>query len=377
MNTMWKGNLMSSPWVQKTAIACDPISPVLHADCVDKCVAIVIVNWNGWRDTVDCLDTLLTQDYSNYIVLVVDNDSQDGSVERIAEWCNRPYRAQGGDNLPGVRRLSDAVNPGRVSQQIHVVGPRLELGADCQVVIIRSGGNLGFAGGCNLGACFADERRCHYLWFLNSDTVVRESALTEMMRVASSGRSDGMVGSTLLYYRRPTVVQALGGADLILPGCVIKHRGEGDEHFDAAGSTDIAEQALTYIVGASMLVPMSLLNTIGLMQDDYFLYYEEIDWAFRSRGRYRQIYAPLSVVYHKAGASSKDKVSEFSRRLLLSNKLIFFSRYLSYMRLPLRFQMFGELLRDILRRRWRTAGILAGVLARGNMTSVKSILRVG
>jgi GT2 family glycosyltransferase len=268
--------------------------------------------------------------------------------------------------------LSESESPKSVLYEIGSPGSRLTAPVNCRLFIIHSGGNLGFAGGCNVGAEYAAANGCDYIWLLNSDTVVHHSSLSELILNAASG-PHGFTGSTLLYYRTPTVVQALGGADLNLPSCVIRHRGEGMSHV-ATGANTFGKSALTYIVGASMLVPVSLMDTIGIMQDDYFLYYEEIDWAFRSRGRYHQLYAPSSLIYHKAGASSKDKVSEFAKRLMFGNKLLFFARYIPYLNFRLRVEMVKELARDIVKGRWRVAKILTQTLLRSRTVSRRGIL---
>jgi len=113
----------------------------------------------------------------------------------------------------------------------------------------------------------------------------------------------GMCGSTVPYYHQPDRIWALGGAAynkwLAWPYCIGLNSSIRDDR-----SAQEVERRLAYIAGASMLVSRDFLNNVGLMEEKYFLYFEELDWITRSRGRYRLAYAPESVVYHKVGAST-------------------------------------------------------------------------
>jgi GT2 family glycosyltransferase len=112
----------------------------------------------------------------------------------------------------------------------------------------------------------------------------------------------GFCGSTLLYYYDPAKVQALGGSIFNSWTARGGHIGNGrdrDENVDR----ESVERELRYVVGASTLVRREVLEEVGLMNESYFLFYEEIDWAFRAEGKFALAYAPESVVYHKEGAS--------------------------------------------------------------------------
>ena len=136
-------------------------------------VAIVIVNWNGWRECVECIDSVLAQAHRHFHIFIVDNDSHDGSIDRIVAWCAAPEADPTWRRQLGVARFTDQ-SP-RDSVPLRVVD-RADEGVpppeeDGRVTLIRSGGNLGFAGGCNVGIRSSRPLKHYtYFWFLNADT---------------------------------------------------------------------------------------------------------------------------------------------------------------------------------------------------------------
>jgi GT2 family glycosyltransferase len=173
-----------------------------------------------------------------------------------------------------------------------------------RLILIQTGGNLGFAGGNNVGLRYALARGAFsYVWILNNDTVVAQESLTELVRRANQLNSAGIVGSTLVYYRLPDRIQAYcGGAYNKLSGST-RYLGNGLSARDLNTDPTNVEQNIDYVSGASMLVSAEFLRVIGLMEEEYFLYFEELDWAVRSGGQFLMGYAPKSIVYHKEGAA--------------------------------------------------------------------------
>jgi len=112
----------------------------------------------------------------------------------------------------------------------------------------------------------------------------------------------GMCGSTLLRYHAPHKVQARGGGWYCRWIGLPWHLGQLGSADKEVDPTSI-ERRMSYVVGASLLVSRDFLEQVGLMCEDYFLYFEETDWALRARGRYTLAYAAASVVYHKVGGS--------------------------------------------------------------------------
>ena len=263
-------------------------------------VCVLLVNWRGWRDTIECLESVFRQEHGRFQVVVCDNESDDGSVERIAEWARGEREA----DAPGRHPLRERSVPAVRKPVPHAVLDRdaAEAGggaaADVPLVLVRTGGNLGFAGGNNVGLRYARARGgFDYVWLLNNDTVIHPAALAELVRVAEPDPRVGMVGSTLRYYDEPDRVQALAG------GRVTRWNGT-THHYDERFGGHAAARAPDYITGASLLVRAALLETVGGMDERYFLYSEEVDWCLRSRERgWRLAHAPESLVWHKAGQS--------------------------------------------------------------------------
>jgi GT2 family glycosyltransferase len=276
-------------------------------------VYIIIVNWNGGQETVECLDSLLLLSYPSFTLVVCDNGSSDDSLEVIKRWAESHALCY--YEISSVEASYDCKRK-----------------ADFPLVIIRSSVNLGFAGGNNVGMRYALARGdCDYVWLLNNDTVVDTDALTRLVERMEQQPSVGMCGSTIRLYHDPDKIQALGGAYYCrwigLPWHYGRFRMWGTKINQRR-----AEMWMNYVEGASMLVSRKFVEEIGLMCEDYFLYFEEADWAVRAKGRFQLAYAQESVVYHKVGASigtssNPAKKSYICDYFNIRNRILFTRRY--------------------------------------------------
>jgi GT2 family glycosyltransferase len=275
---------------------------------VPATVYIVIVNWNGWRDTLECLESVSRLRYSRYRVVVCDNGSTDGSLEQVRAW------AEGGlePSVDEQHVLSSLVRPPVAKPVRYSLLDRAgaEAGGSAHdrpappLVLVDTGANLGFAGGCNVGIRYAMRQPdCAYIWLLNNDTVVDSEALTALVRRLRAQPSAGQCGSRLIDYRDPAVVQTLGGERYNKWLGRIRPIGAGRR---MPGPVDSAwvERRMSYVSGASLCVTRAFVEQTGLLDESYFLYYEELDWTARAGGRFTLAYADDSVVYHKGGAST-------------------------------------------------------------------------
>jgi len=323
-------------------------------------VAVVLVNYRGWADTIECLASVLAQRHRCMQAFVVDNASGNGSVERIAAWCDRPQPAPHWRKLPQVLRWTLAEQGVIAHCEVDPVATPTAA-ASAAVTIVRSPNNGGFAAGCNQGVMVAGVENFDYFWFLNSDTVVTADALTALLARAGREPDIGITGSTIRYYDRPEIVQALGGATFDARAVSARHLGQGSRYDTAKIDAAQIEASLDYVAGASMLVASRFIREVGPMREDYFLFFEEVDWAMRNQARFRLAYAPESVVFHKAGATTAE-ASEFSTRFYYRNRVRFASRYLHERLGVVRRELAWELLRHLLRGRWLHAKIVAAVL---------------
>lgn len=279
-------------------------------------VYIIILNWNGWQDTIECLESVFRLEFHDFAVLVCDNASEDDSLGHIAAWA-RGELAAGWDNPDLARHTTPPV---RKPIPFVQVNPTDQLSIALhheRLFLVQAGSNSGFAAGNNVGLRLAlSDPNFEYAWLLNNDTVVHPKALTAMVERMEARADAGICGSKLLYYDNPVLIQALGGSVYNLWTSRGGHLGAGLKNQNTP-SHEWVESRMKYVVGASMLVRRKFLLDVGLMNESYFLYYEEIDWATRARGKYSLAYAPESVVFHKEGASighsaCKTKRSELS-----------------------------------------------------------------
>jgi GT2 family glycosyltransferase len=326
-------------------------------------VAIILVNWNGWKDTVECLNSLIPALSAEDHIYVVDNASTDGSVGHIQTWLKAPRRGADWKTFEGVLSYATehacaATLPYELRNDLGVV----EASADAQITLLAGKDNLGFAGGNNLGLKLALSCSFDAFWLLNTDTVVHKDALSQMLLRLRLDQHCGMVGSTLLYYNQPCLVQALGGGRLSQVNTSVSHIGEGLSVEQIPDNVAGIEQETAYVVGASILATRAFVETVGLMQDDYFLYFEEIDWAMRGRHLFTIGYAAASRVFHKVGASSAKVVSTFSLNLLYRNRIRFASRFMPHALAATLYSLRAELLRHVIKGRWTHARILWQVL---------------
>jgi GT2 family glycosyltransferase len=269
---------------------------------------IVIVNWKGWEDTIECLESVFRLRGKDFVVIVCDNDSNDGSMQRIMEWAKGERTAAAASaemrsyTCPPVARPI----PFTLLHAQQISGPLLGEGCE-RLVLIQSEENLGFAGGNNLGLRYVLYRDDHdYVWLLNNDVVVHPDALSRLIERMKEDPRIGICGSKLCFYSAPLLVQAYGGATYSPVTGRNRHLGEF-ELASVAENRSAVESQLGYVVGASQLVSRRFLSCIGFMNEDYFLYYEELDWAARAMGKFLLGYAPESIVYHKQGSSMGGK----------------------------------------------------------------------
>lgn len=297
-------------------------------------VYILILNWNGWHDTLECLESVFKNDHSDYHVVVCDNDSGDSSVEKMIAWADGRLDTL---TFPGNRLKSLSWPPVRKPIPYSILTRE---DVECSTIshtserltIIRTGDNLGFAGGNNVGLRYIMARGDYgFVWLLNNDTVIRPDALSRILARMKEMPGAGICGSTLVYYDKPELVQALGGASynpILASNANLGKFSKLGESIDRAW----VEKNMSYVIGASMLISRRFLDLVGLMNESYFLYFEELDWAERSKGKFGLAYAPESVVYHKEGGSAGTTSascngSNVSDYFALSNRVAFTSRY--------------------------------------------------
>jgi GT2 family glycosyltransferase len=228
----------------------------------DPVVYCVIVNWNGWQDTLDCLASLREQDYGNLQILVVDNGSTDNSVERIRS-------------------------------------------AHPEAMLIETGKNVGFPSGCNVGLRAALAGDAEFVWLLNNDTVCPPDTVRKLVRRAMASPEAGLVGTVLFYAHDPTKVQAWGGGK-VRPWIAYS------THFVAP--TEFGRNC--YTTFASALARRDMLEEVGLLYEGFFMYCDDGDLCLRmQKTRWKIVMAEDTAVLHKEGASTTTAQKPFMAKV--------------------------------------------------------------
>jgi len=236
-----------------------------------KHVTVVVLNWNGWPDTLACIASLKKLNYPNFDMVVVDNGSTDGSQAHIEA------------HVPDIR-------------------------------VIQTGANLGFGGGCNVGIRKALEQGSDYVWLINSDATADKNSLTELVSLADEQALVGAVGSVLYQTDRPEQVQLWGGGKVNFLFGISRHQ--------------MSFAHLDFVSGASVLLRREAIEQVGLFDEQtFFMYWEDSDLGFRLRQAGWQLaVAENSRVWHKLSAS----LGQGSRQLdayFTQSGVRFFRRY--------------------------------------------------
>jgi len=283
-------------------------------------VGIVLVNWNGSRDTIECLASLQAMECTTgWACCVVDNDSHDDSLASLERYLSGSGHLV--ESFDGFKDAGDRIKSIRIFRK-----------PGSTVVLVANRINAGFAAANNIGFSVLDAVvRPAFYWVLNNDTMVEPTALQLILTRMALDARIGICGCTLTHTEPAMLVQAYGGVRYsTLTGKGV-HVGEGAFYQGPVDNQQIESQ-ITYVSGASMVVTHEFLEKVGPMCEDYFLYNEELDWAWRARGMFKIAVETAAVVHHKEGASIGTHGTQRSPSLLSDffqarNKLLFSRRY--------------------------------------------------
>jgi GT2 family glycosyltransferase len=234
-------------------------------------VHVIVLNWNGWSDTAMCLSSLQRLNYENVKITVIDNGSTDDSAMRVL------------DAFPGVD-------------------------------VVETGENLGFAGGCNAG--IRRVQGADFIWLLNNDTKVHPDALRALVNTAQADPRIGAVGSAIYFLNEPQRLQVWGG------GYVNFWLGRSG-HF----LKPVPDRRIQFLTGASLLLSRAALEAVGVLDEDFFMYWEDADLCFRlRRAGWLLAVAEQSKVWHK-GATFVGEGSVNSYRYFNTSASHFFKKH--------------------------------------------------
>jgi len=229
----------------------------------DHSVAVVLLNWNKTFDTLACVDSVRSVKHPNFTIVIVDNHSRPAEYEKLKS---------GSKNS----------------------------------VILRQSRNRGFSGGCNAGIRWALRHGFQYVWLLNADTVVDPNSLSELVRAIESDPSIAIAGGVIYSSANPNQIQTAGGfidpetqrGEMLVP--------------DQVASEDRGIRDVDYVSGAMLLVRSEAVRKVGLLDERFFMYYEDTDWGIRMRERgWRVVATSAARIWHKDKESAGAKKPYF------------------------------------------------------------------
>jgi len=221
-------------------------------------VAIIILNWNRVRDTIECLESVAKVDYPLFEIVVVDNGSTDGSPEAISQ-----------------------------------------LFPDFSLIVNEE--NVGYAEGNNVGIRYALTQGFDYVCLLNNDTIVDRSFLESMVDAAEADPRAGIVGPTVYYFDKPNIIWSAGGTIDWSRGLpLLRAFNEEDE----GQYGEVAE--VDYVTGCAMLVRLAMAKDLGLLDPRFFMYFEEVDWCTRAvKSGFKILHVPAAKVWHNISVEAQ------------------------------------------------------------------------
>lgn len=233
-------------------------------------VFIVVLNYNGKAVTCNCLKSVAAVDYANYQLVLVDNRSADGSLEQAKK------------DFPDFTYL-------------------------------QNNKNLGFSAGNNVGIKYALEKGADYVLLLNNDTLVEKNFLTELINAAEQEPRAGIISPLIHGPGKDRIWFSRGRIDWLRMKTLHQTKRISKQTYDSP-----------FLSGCAMLIPSDVFENVGLLDEDYFLYWEDADFCVKVRKRgYRTIVASKSAICHLEASESINKNKLY---WLVYSGLIFFKK---------------------------------------------------
>jgi GT2 family glycosyltransferase len=260
-----------------------------------KKVSIIILNWNRWQYTLECVESLYQNNYSNYQVIIVDNGSQDNSIDKIIKYCNGNIIVQ-----------SKYFHFDQTNKPIsfHIITKKeSEESKQCKIfdklTIIKNEINYGFSKGNNIGISYAlNILQPEYILTLNNDTIVDKYFLVNLINAAEREDNIGSCQSKILFMKDPTLIDSIGISISLLGSAY--QIGYQEKDYDQYNK----DLEIFGVCACAALYKSRMLKDVGLFDEDFFAYYEDVDLAWRaSRNQWKALYVHDSVVYHIGSAT--------------------------------------------------------------------------
>jgi len=292
-------------------------------------IAIIILNYQNFEDTIDCVKSILSvsKKYNIFDLYIVDNASPNQSGEKLSQFV-------------------------------------FDLQLD-NVFFIENNENKGYAAGNNMGISYAQSKYNYdYFWILNNDTIIPEKSIQSLIAYIQEHPAKQIIGSILVYFDNPDTIQATSGK--------FNFKKAMSSHLNSFSPLNTLSNDFEkgdYPVGASLVVKNSYFEKVGMMHDDYFLYFEEIEWITRGvkyfgNNSFWDICKDF-IVIHKEGAStgsSKTK-SQLSDFYYFRNRILFTKKYFPQYISTLYFSIFLGISKRILKFQWKRVWMVIKIIA--------------
>lgn len=273
-------------------------------------VYISVLNYNGFKDTIECIESILKNNYKNYQIIIVDNNSTDNSLKYIIEYLNKiniEYISLNENDILNVE-LNTVKNQNKV-----------------KVILIKNNENKGFSGGNNIAIKYAFiQDDFEYIWLLNNDTVINSDTVEKIIRTFNEKRKKdniGIMGTIQLYDDKKEIIQAAAGRFNKWKGAFLNY-GEGRE------KNRFKLEKFDYIYGASIVLHKNFIKTAGLLNEEYFMYYEEIDLSQKAKKyNFKIAVAEDIFIFHKFSRTVSQIGQGFRTYYLQRNKILFYKKY--------------------------------------------------
>ena len=259
-------------------------------------VYIIILNWNGYKDTIECVDSIKKSNYKNYKIVLVDNASHDDSVSILQS------------KFPDIKLL--------VNKE-----------------------NLGFAGGCNKGIHYVLQQKADYFLLLNNDTLVDPNFLTPLIEVAESKKDIGLVGPKIYYYGLSGKIWSAGGRFDFKNGPFFNI----DQNMKDTPQNSLIKQ-VDYINGCCLLVKRNVVEKIGMFDEKYFAYVEDVDFNTRAnKAGYVSYFVSTSRIWHKVSSSTGGEDSLLKNYYKSRNFIMYYKKNFPFIKNKLKYAYLGRI----------------------------------
>jgi GT2 family glycosyltransferase len=280
-------------------------------------VFIITLNWNGWEDTIACLESLLLLDNCNYRIVLLDNGSTNDSLKRLVAWASEKTCAAADQRGLSLIRYDRAVAETGGSEAEEAIMHTASAGP-C-LVLIDNKENLGFAAGCNVGMRYALARGAANVWLLNNDTVVAPNSLALLVQCLQSHSEFVGLTPQIRYFFEPNTIWNCGGNLTWYGSRRYRYNDAGDKEVPQSGL-----ETITFVTGCAFLLRTTVIKKVGLLTEKFFMGEEDFDYSHRLKNAGFKIGCCFdALIYHKVSVSVRGRPSQGSLYIDFLNRFLY------------------------------------------------------